>query len=329
MRFARWKRATHLATLESVSNSLSRNFPTSDGAVPVEPKPKTDAPKPRLWPLGALVADAVADAAEAHEARATGQLRGPITGLKMLDREIGGTLPKGALTMILGNSGSGKTAFAGQTAADCGFPAVYLTTEMAPIELLRRHTARVTGEFLGRIKDGSKSPAEAERLFMQTAQKLARLTIADATTAYATPDYLREAIEVARGDAKHAVLVIDSLHTWARGSGTGAGEYESLNEHLTALVRVAKRTGCAIVVICEQNRFALKEGSGGINSGAGTRFIEYSADLILDLEAKKGEDGGGEKGVKLTLAKNRNGSPDKVINLTFNGALMKFQEVEK
>lgn len=315
--------------MESVNSSSSRDFPTSDGAAPVEPKPKTDAPRPRLWPLGALVADAVADATEAHEARTTGKPRGPITGLKRLDQEIGGTLPKDALTMILGNSGTGKTALAGQIAADCGFPAAYLTTEMAPVELLRRHTARVTDTFLGRLKSGEMPPAAAERLLLQTAQKLARLTIADATTAYATPAYLCDVMGAVKGDAKHAVLVIDSLHTWARGSGTGAGEYESLNEHLTALVRIAKQAHCSVVIICEQNRFALKEGSGGINSGAGTRFIEYSADLIFDLEAKKGEDGGGEKAVKLTLAKNRNGSPDKPIHLTFNGALMKFQEVEK
>lgn len=320
--------------MESVNNSSLRDFPTSDGAAPTdqttEPKPKTNTPLPRLWPLGALVADAVADATEAHEARATGQLRGPITGLKPLDRAIGGTLPKGALTMILGNTGAGKTAFVGQLAADCGFPAIYLTTEMAPIELLRRHTARVTYTFLGRFKSGEMAPVEAERLFMQTAQKLARLTIADATTAYATPDYLREVVETARGDAKHAVLVVDSLNTWARGSGTGAGEYDTLNEHLAALVRLAKYTGCAIVVICEQNRAAMKDGAAGNpNAGAGTRFIEYSADLILDLDAKKPEDGAGERAVTLTISKNRNGAPDKPIALEFNGGLQRFHEVEK
>jgi replicative DNA helicase len=291
---------------------------------------KTDAPKPRLWLLAQLVAEAVNDATDAHEARKSGQPRGPLTGLKRLDREIGGSLPKNALTMILGNTGAGKTAFAGQIAADCRCPAVYLTTEMAPVELLRRHTARESNQFLGRLKSGEMTPGEVERLITEAARKLTHLSLVDGTTAYASVSYLREVMEAAKGDAKHAVLVIDSLNTWARGSGSGASEYDALNEHLTALIRLAKQARCSIVVICEQNRAAIKAGAeGNPNAGAGTRFIEYSADLILDLDAKKPEDGAGERAVALTISKNRNGAAGKPLALEFNGALQRFREVEK
>lgn len=300
------------------------NFSTSDGAA------KADAPTPRLYPLASLLGEAVNEATEAHEARRTGQPRGPITRLKRLDEEIGGALPKDALTMILGNTGTGKTAFAGQIAAHCGCPSVFLTTEMAPVELLRRHTARETGVFLGRLKSGEMPPAEFERLVSQTARQLSALTIADATTAYASVTYLADVMEAAKGEAKHAVLVIDSLHTWARGSGTGANEYDTLNEHLTALGRLAKHAHCSIVIICELNRAAIKDGAAGNpNAGAGTRFIEYSADLLFDLTAKKETDGGGEKEVVLTVGKNRNGAPGKTIKLEFNGGLMRFREAAK
>lgn len=292
---------------------------------------KTPAPTPRLYPLESLLGEAVNEASEAHEARRTGQPRGPITRLPKLDDKIGGTLPKDALTMILGNTGAGKTAFAGQIASHCGCPAVYLTTEMAPIELLRRHTARETGTFLGRLKSGELSPADFERLVRQTARQLSQLTIADATTAYASVNYLAEVMETVKGDAKHAVLVIDSLHTWARGSGTGAGEYDTLNEHLTALGRLAKHACCSIVVICEMNRASINAskdgGASNANAGAGTRFIEYSADLLLDLNASKSADGGGEKEVTLTLGKNRNGAANETVKLEFNGALQRFREV--
>ncbi len=291
--------------------------------------PKT-TPKPRLWPLAQLVAEAMSDATDAHEARKSGQPRGPLTGLKRLDREIGGALPKSALTIILGNTGAGKTAFAGQIVAHCGCPAVYLTTEMAPVELLRRHTARETEQFLGRLKSGEMTPAEVERLFTQAAHKLAHLSLVDGTIAYASVAYLRDVMEVAKGDAKHAVLVIDSLNTWARGSGTGTSEYDALNEHLTALIRLAKQARCSIVVVCEQNRAAMKDGAGGNpNAGAGTRFIEYSADLLFDLEAKKPENGAGQRSVTLSISKNRNGAAGKPLELEFNGALQRFREVEK
>jgi replicative DNA helicase len=307
-----------------VNSPFGRNAPTSDGAT------KTDVPTPKLYPLENLLGEAVNEASEAHEARRTGQPRGALTGLNRLDEKIGGALPKDALTMILGNTGAGKTAFAGQVAAQCGCPAVYLTTEMAPVELLRRHTARETATFLGRLKSGELSPADFERLVRQTARQLAHIDILDATTAYASPDHLAGVMKEAKGDAKHAVLVIDSLHTWARGSGTGASEYDTLNEHLTALGRLAKHARCSIVVICEMNRASINASKDGAasnpNTGAGTRFIEYSADLLFDLNANKSADGGGEKSVTLTIGKNRNGAANETVKLEFNGALQRFRE---
>lgn len=291
---------------------------------------KPDAPKPRLWPLASLAGELVNDAREANLAHTTGQPRGPLTGLKRLDQKIGGALPKDALTMILGNTGAGKTAFAGQIVARCGCPAVYLSTEMAPVELLRRHVARESATFLGRLKSGELTPAQVEQLVTQTARKLSHLQIMDGTTAYAPPLHLREVMDAAKGDAKHAVLVIDSLHTWARGSGIGASEYDTLNDHLNALVRLSKQARCSIVVICEQNRAAMKDGAAGNpNAGAGTRFIEYSADLLFDLDAKKTTDGAGERVVTLTLAKNRNGASGETVELKFNGALQRFEEATK
>jgi len=63
-----------------------------------------------------------------------------------------------------GQPGTGKTAFALQVAAQCGFPCLYVTCEMAPLELLRRHTARVTRTYLNRFKSGELSPRESLEL---------------------------------------------------------------------------------------------------------------------------------------------------------------------
>jgi replicative DNA helicase len=70
--------------------------------------------------------------------------------------------------------------------------------------------------------------------------------------------------------------------------------------------------------------------SGGINAGAGTRKIEYSAETIIDLERKPDakEDGAGEVEVLLKLAKNRHGTANKPIRLSFNGALQRFSEAK-
>src|SRR4051812_32868136 len=98
--------------------------------------PQADAPPtPRLARLGDLLADWEADARAAHAARVEGRPRGPVTGLAPLDQELGGALPAG-VTAAHGGPGVGKTAFALQTAASCGAPALFITCEMAPLELL-------------------------------------------------------------------------------------------------------------------------------------------------------------------------------------------------
>lgn len=122
-----------------------------------------------------LMDEVVAEAREVHQAHQTGQPRGPVTGFKRLDDSIGGALARCGVNAVLGNAGAGKTTFCGQIAAVCGCPAVYVTTEIGPAELLRWHMARVTGEFLGRLKSGEKSPAEIERLVQRTVERLAQL----------------------------------------------------------------------------------------------------------------------------------------------------------
>jgi len=49
---------------------------------------------------------------------------------------------------------------------------------------------------------------------------------------------------------------------------------------------------------------------------------------VLDLatDTEKGPDAAGEMAVVLKIAKNRNGSPGRTLNLRFNGALQKFTE---
>jgi replicative DNA helicase len=59
---------------------------------------------------------AMADAEAAHESRLTGKPRGPVTGFKILDTELGGAFAPGVHS-INGDPGAGKTAFVLQVAA--------------------------------------------------------------------------------------------------------------------------------------------------------------------------------------------------------------------
>jgi replicative DNA helicase len=227
-----------------------------------------------------------------------------------------------------GNAGTGKTAFGLQAAATCSCPAMFVTCEMAPVELLRRHTARATGTYLGRLKSGEMRGEEAESLARRAIEAAPALAFVDATQAPAPLQFLHDSALIVKRDAAHVLIVIDSLHSWAEGLKTGQPEYEALNSGIAELQQLAAALKCPVLIISERSRSSMKDG--GINAGAGTRKIEYSAETIIDLEydAKKGEDGDGEREVMFKLAKNRHGTANKPIRLSFNGALQRFSEAK-
>jgi replicative DNA helicase len=226
-----------------------------------------------------------------------------------------------------GNAGTGKTALGLQTAATCAFPAMFVTCEMSPVELLRRHTARVTGTYLGRLKSGEMRGEEAESLARRAIEAAPALAFVDATQGPAPLQFLHDSALIVKRDADHILIVIDSLHSWTESAHPGQPEYEALNSGIADLQRLASALKCPVLIISERNRDSMK--SGGINAGAGTRKIEYSAETIIDLEReKKEENGAGEVEVLLKLAKNRHGTANKPIRLSFNGALQRFTEAK-
>jgi replicative DNA helicase len=281
-------------------------------------------PTPRLARLGDLLGDWETDATAAHTARVTGQPRGPVTGLEPLDRALGECLAPG-VHILHGNTGSGKTALGLQLAAHCGCPCVFITTEMSALELFRRHTARVTSQYLGRFKTGEMDPATSLGYARQAAEAAPALALADATLTFADPTWLREAARAVQGDAPHLLLVLDSLHTWADGAPGEATEYDRLNAALATLRQLASGLGCAVLVTAERNRAAITKG--GLNAGAGSRKLEYSAESVLDLERDPDArtDAQGEVEVNLIVRKNRNGAAGHKIPLRFHGALQRFR----
>jgi replicative DNA helicase len=281
---------------------------------------------PRVVHLGDLLAEWRTEAEAAYAAHEQGIPRGPVTGHKKLDEALGGVLQPG-LHLILGGPGVGKTAGALQIAAACGATSLYLSCEMGLLELLRRHTARVTGTYLGRLKSGELHPKEAERLVQLGVEAAPHLVLADATQAYADPDWIRDAAEATRGDrSNHLLIVVDSVHSWVEASPSVASEYDALNAGIAALRQIAAELRCPILAIAERNRASMAKG--GMNAAAGSRRFEYGAETVLDLQAEPDAvpDMAGEIAVTLKIEKNRNGAPGRKIPLKFHGALQRFRE---
>ena len=294
------------------------------------------AGSPRLLPLPDLLGALLDEAEKDHAAKLAGALRGPITGLPTLDRELAGRLVPG-FHVLHGNTAAGKTSFVLQVAASCGFPALFVTCEMGPLELLRRVIARAAGVYLGRLKSGEYSRdafAEYANAALAACPKLALL---DATRAYVPRDLIRDVAQEWRGDADHVLIVLDSLHSWATAAPSFRdwGEYEALGAAVADLQRLAAELKAPILVVNERNR-ASADG-GGVNAAAGSRKIEYGAETVWGLYREtetdeqthrprpKGFDAAGEVGAHLAIEKNRHGAGGRVA-LRFHGALQQWRE---
>jgi len=263
-------------------------------------------------------------ATTSFRARKEGRPLGPQTGLRKLDREMGGALPAG-LNIIHGQPGAGKTAFALQVAATCGCPALFVTCEMRLLELSYRLAARVTETPLGHFKSGELPPEEAMLLAIQSSKAHHFLKFGDTTQEHRSAEQLLEGAKVIRGDAEHLLIVVDSIHSYADSITQDLSEYDRLNRTLASLRGMASDLGCAVLAVAERNRSSME--SGGLSAGAGSRKIEYGPETVMDLSRGKGPVGAaGEAAVTLTLDKNRHGSPGVKVNLLFHGAFQRFRE---
>ena len=289
------------------------------------PEQSSTRPAPRLSRLVDLLGEWQTTAERAHETYTTGHPRGPVTGFASLDAELGGALDPG-LHVAHGQPGTGKTALALQLAATCGFPALIVSCEMAPLELLRRITARTTQTFLGKFRSGELHPSTSLALVKRAVASAPLLALADGTLAYPSLDWIRDAALAVKGDAEHVLVVVDSVHSWAESAPGGIPEYEGLNAALAGLRTLAGVLSCPVLAVAERNRASMK--GGGLSAGAGTRKIEYGASSVLDLarDLDKPADAAGEVDVMLTLAKNRNGAAGRKVNLKFHGAFQSFRE---
>lgn len=284
--------------------------------------PTIVSPGPRLTLLGDLLEVGLVDATAAHDAFRTGKPCGVQTPWSGLTDILGGFLSPG-LHIVHGPPGLGKTALGLQLAAGCGFPAIVVSCEMSALELLRRHIARETNTSLRRFRSGELMASTWLDLARKATAATPSMAIADATTSFASPTWVRDAAQNVRGDETHSLIVVDSLQAWAR-SLDGDTEYDRLGDALTTLTAIAQELVCPVVVLSERSRAGMK---GGMHAGAGHRSIEYSSESVIELDRMNDpQHSDGSFGITMTISKNRNGVPGKTLPFRFDGAVQRFTE---
>lgn len=171
-----------------------------------------------------------------------------ITGVGELDRVLGGGLVPGSVVLIGGEPGIGKSTLLLQTlaAVSRNHPSLYATGE----ESLQQVALR--GQRLGVADESLQLMAETSvETILATAQQL-----------------------------RPQALVIDSIqtvHTAALGSAPGS--VAQVRDSAAQLVRLAKETGIALILVGH----VTKEGAI-----AGPRVLEHMVDTVLYFESDQG-----------------------------------------
>ncbi|MDR1074826.1 MAG: DNA repair protein RadA [Xanthomonadaceae bacterium] len=170
------------------------------------------------------------------------------TGIGELDRVLGGGLVEGAVVLVGGDPGIGKSTLLLQAVARMAkrLPALYVTGEES--------LAQVAGR------------ASRLELPMDDLRALAETGV---------ENILRHAAA-----AKPALIVADSIQTlWTESLTAAPGSVSQVRETAARLVRYAKETGTAVFLVGHVTK------EGGI---AGPRVLEHMVDAVLYFEGESG-----------------------------------------
>ncbi|TLZ27304.1 MAG: DNA repair protein RadA [Gammaproteobacteria bacterium] len=170
------------------------------------------------------------------------------SGQTELDRVLGGGIVPGSVILLGGDPGIGKSTLLLQVAARVAAsrPVIYASGEESVAQIgLRAQRLALTAGALGVVAD-----TDLASILALAAQQRA------------------------------AVLVIDSIQTVQSGSaGAAAGAVSQLRECTAELVRYAKSSGTAVIIVGH----VTKEGTI-----AGPRLLEHLVDTVLYFESEAG-----------------------------------------
>lgn len=171
-----------------------------------------------------------------------------LTGIDELDRVLGGGLVPGSLVLLGGSPGIGKSTLTGMALGNLG---------AAGHRVL--------------YASGEESPAQV-RL---RAERLGEAALAVPTIAETSLEAVIATLEAERPDA----CVIDSIQTLhAEGLSGAPGSVGQVREAAGAVMEVAKRLGCAVILVGH----VTKEGAV-----AGPRVLEHLVDCVLFFEGER------------------------------------------
>lgn len=263
------------------------------------------------------------------------------TGIKLLDKQLGG-LQKG-IHLMAAEPGQGKTTFALQiarTVAAAGFPVLFLSFEESLDRLALKALCSAAGLPLARFTNGYGRPEELRPAMEEYGPQLANLHLVEGTGRLTIGQVKAKALQLMAKTGKNRCLIlVDYLQVWANRidpetlAETEADrrmfkDFRFVVGRLAGQLReLAMRLDSPMIVISSQNRTG--QGTGSLASLKESGDLEYGADSVWFLRTPEDRIGEGTtRAVDLYIAKNRYGDKG-TVKLIFRPDFGRFAEVAR
>lgn len=251
------------------------------------------------------------------------------TSFETLDRSTRGGLRPGAVVVLCGAPGAGKTSLAVQLARHyCGegYPVGILACDEPADGLLVRW-----GQQEGLVRDELERGIYAARRHLAEQLRSRPLLLVDADESEAVlEDLAGRMAELARDIGKTGVLIVDSIQT-ARVrehiDDPGRTPRERVEAVVRALKHAARGLGLLVITTCEVARGLYRGGAdpkiNPLAAGKESSAIEYAANALLVLSNVAGE----SDLVDCAVPKNRIGGGRDPFRLKLDRDRARFEEV--
>lgn len=247
------------------------------------------------------------------------------TSLSRLDLKLGGGLKAGRFYVIGARPGVGKSALMGNMAVHAirnGKRVLYISLEMGAREIMSRMIASISGVTIGRMD--SKMLTDDDHMAIVESYALMPGENFRFSTTARTADAIRRTALQMRAKGGLDVVFVDYLQL-LQSDGKATSRVEAVGEISRALKLLAMELDIPVVSAAQLNRVSANSGAEPkLSDLRESGSIEQDADVVMLLHAP-GDAQGGARKVKLSVAKNRQGTCG-VCDLIFMGETMRFRQ---
>lgn len=224
------------------------------------------------------------------------------TGLQFLDHMLGGEWPRQALTVLMGQSGGGKTALVVQSLLNMarqGLSALFISLEMPRDRLISRMVANLADVDGLRLRTGNITDEEQKRVdeALREIQRLEEYIHIIDTPGLNTEDIIYQ-IRFHKENHNIQAFFVDYIQIVDR---TGENDVEALGKVAQLLRNTAVNLDISAVVLSQKN------GQEGLQSVWGSRRIVQIADVIFEIQIDVSSTNDTSRQCKIDFLKNRDG----------------------